>query len=57
MTEFEAMKKAFERAYGEIEIDEWDFDNSALITIRLFGLTTYYWFKDGKLDFIENDID
>ena len=56
MTEFETMKKALERAYDKIEIEEWEFDNSALITVELYELTTYYWFKKGKLDYIENDI-
>lgn len=34
MTEFEAMRKALERVYDEVEVDEWDFDNSALITVN-----------------------
>ena len=57
MTEFETMRKALERVYDEIEVEEWDFDNSALITVKLFEITVYYWFKDGKLESIENDID
>ena len=57
MTEFEAMRKALERVYDEIEVEEWDFDNSALITVKLFEITVYHWFKDGKLESIENDID
>lgn len=57
MTEFEVMRKALERVYGEVEIEEWDFNNSALITIKLFDITVYHWFKDGKLENIENDID
>lgn len=56
MTEFEIMKKALKRVYDNIEVEEWDFDNSALITIELCELTIYYWFKKGKLDYIENDI-
>ena len=57
MTEFETMRKALELVYDEVEVDEWDFDNSALITVKLFGITVYHWFKDGKLESIENDID
>lgn len=57
MTEFETMRKALELVYDEVEVDKWDFDNSALITVKLFGITVYYWFKDGKLESIENDID
>lgn len=57
MTEFEIMRKALEQVYDEVEVVEWDFDNSALITVKLFGITAYYWFKDGKLESIENDID
>lgn len=56
MTEFKTMKKALERIYDKIEVEEWEFDNSALITVELFELTVYYWFKDGKLDYIENNI-
>ena len=56
MTEFETMKKALERVYNEIEIDEWD-DGSALITIELSELSILYWFKDGKLESIDNYID
>ena len=57
MTEFEVMRKALEIVYDEVEVYEWDFDNSALIIVKLFGITTYHWFKDGKLESIENDID
>lgn len=57
MTEFEVMRKALESVYDEVEVVEWDFDNSALITVKLFGITAYHWFKDGKLESIENDID
>lgn len=57
MTEFEVMRKALEQVYDEVEVDEWDFDNSALIIVKLFGITVYHWFKDGKLESIENDID
>ena len=57
MTEFEAMRKALERVYDEVEVDEWDFDNSALITVKLFKITVYHWFKDGNLESIENNID
>ena len=57
MTEFEVMRKALEIVYDEVEVDEWDFDNSALITVKFFGMIAYYWFKDGKLESIENDID
>ena len=56
MTEFETMKKALELVYDEVEVDEWDFDNSALITVKLFGITVYHWFKDGKLESIDNCI-
>lgn len=57
MTEFEVMKEALEIVYDNVEVEEWDFDNSALITVELFQITVYYWFKDGKLESIENDID
>lgn len=57
MTEFEVMRKALESVYDEVEVYEWDFDNSALITVKLFGITAYHWFKDGKLESIEHDID
>lgn len=57
MTEFEVMKEALEIVYDNVEVEEWDFDNSALITVKLFQITVYYWFKDGKLESIENDID
>ena len=56
MTEFEVMKKALERVYDEIEVEEWD-DGSALITVELFELSIFHWFKDGKLERIDNDID
>ena len=56
MTEFETMKKALERVYDEIEVDEWD-DGSALITVELSELSIFHWFKDGKLERIDNDID
>lgn len=56
MTEFETMKKALERVYDEIEVEEWD-DGSALITVELFELSIFHWFKDGKLERIDNDID
>lgn len=56
MTEFEIMKKALKRVYGNIEVEEWDFDNSALITVELYELTIYYGFKKGKLDYIKSDI-
>ena len=56
MTEFETMKKALERVYNEIEVEEWD-DGSALITVELFELSIFHWFKDGKLERIDNDID
>ena len=55
MTEFEIIKKALERVYdNNIEVEEWDFDNSSLITVELYGLTTFYWFKEGKLDYIDS---
>lgn len=57
MTEFKTMKKALERVYDKIEVEEWEFDNNALITVELFELTVYYWFKDGELDYVENNID
>ena len=56
MTEFETMKKALERVYDEIEVEEWD-DGSALITVELSELSIFLWFKDGKLERIDNDID
>ena len=56
MTEFEAMRKALERVYDEIEVEEWD-DGSALITVELSELSIVHWFKDGKLERIDNDID
>ena len=56
MTEFETMKKALERVYNEIEVEEWD-DGSALITVELYELSILHWFKDGKLESIDNDID
>ena len=56
MTEFETMKKALERVYDEIEVEEWD-DGSALITVELSELNIFHWFKDGKLERIDNDID
>ena len=56
MTEFETMKKALERVYDEIEVEEWD-DGSALITVELSELSISHWFKDGKLESIDNDID
>ena len=56
MTEFETMKKALERVYDEIEVEEWD-DGSALITVELYELSIFHWFKDGKLERIDNDID
>ena len=56
MTEFETMKKALERVYDEIEVEEWD-DGSALITVELSELSIFHWFKDGKLERIDNDID
>ena len=56
MTVFETMKKALERVYDEIEVEEWD-DGSALITVELFELSIFHWFKDGKLERIDNDID
>ena len=56
MTEFETMKKALERVYDKIEVDEWD-DGSALITVELSELSIFHWFKDGKLERIDNDID
>ena len=57
MTEFETMRKALERVYDNVEVDEWDYDNSAVITVRLSEITIYHWFKDGNLESIENDID
>ena len=54
MTEFEVIKKALERIYDNIKVEEWDFDNSALITVELYGFTTFYWFKEGKLDYIDS---
>ena len=56
MTEFETMKKALKRVYDEIEVEEWD-DGSALITVELSELSIFHWFKDGKLERIDNDID
>ena len=56
MTEFETMKKELERVYDEIEVEEWD-DGSALITVELSELSIFHWFKDGKLERIDNDID
>lgn len=56
MTEFETMKKALERVYDKIEVEEWD-DGSALITVELSELSIFHWFKDGKLERIDNDID
>ena len=56
MTEFETMKKALERVYDEIEVEEWD-DGSALITVELSELSIFHWFIDGKLERIDNDID
>lgn len=56
MTEFKIMKKALERVYDEIEVEEWD-DGSALITVELSELSIFHWFKDGKLERIDNDID
>ena len=56
MTEFETMKKALERVYDEIEVEEWS-DGSALITVELSELSIFHWFKDGKLERIDNDID
>ena len=56
MTEFETMKKALERVYDEIEVEVWD-DGSALITVELSELSIFHWFKDGKLERIDNDID
>ena len=50
------MKKALERVYDEIEVEEWD-DGSALITVELSELSIFHWFKDGKLERIDNDID
>ena len=56
MTEFETMKKALERVYDKIEVEEWD-DGSALITVELSELSIFHWFKDGKLERIDNHID
>ena len=56
MTEFETMKEALERVYGEIEIEEWKLVNSAAIIVELFEVTIWYWFKDGKLESIDNCI-
>ena len=56
MTEFETMKKALERVYDEIEVEEWD-DGSALITVELSELSILHWFKDGKLESIDNYVD
>lgn len=51
MTEFETMKKAFERVYDKVEVEEWEFDNSALITVEISELTVcWYWFKNGELE-------
>ena len=57
MTEFEMMKRALERVCDNIKVKEWDFNNTASITVELFELNIYYYFKDGKLDYIENDLD
>lgn len=57
MTEFEMMKRALERVCDNIKVKEWDFNNTASITVELFELNIYYHFKDGKLDYIENDLD
>lgn len=57
MTEFETMKKAFERVYDKVEVEEWEFDNSALITVEISELTVcWYWFKNGELESVESDI-
>ena len=56
MTEFETMKKALERVDDESEVEEGD-DGSALITVELSELSIFHWFKDGKLERIDNDID
>ena len=56
MTEFEIMKEALERVYGEIEIEEWKLVNSAVIIVELFEVTIWHWFKDGKLESIDNCI-
>lgn len=56
MTEFEIMKEALERVYGKIEIEEWELVNSAAIIVELFEVTIWYWFKEGKLESIDNCI-
>ena len=54
MTEFEIMKEALERVYDEIEIEEWKLVNSAAIIVELLEVTIWYWFKDGKLENIDD---
>ena len=52
MTEFEIFKAAFERNGDKIRVEEWECIGEAVIE----NLTTQvdFWFKDGKLDSVDN---
>lgn len=53
MTEFETIRRAFERDYGN-EMDVWGDDNGeAGIALTEQKITIY--FHNGKVDFIENE--
>ena len=55
MNEFKMLKEMLERAGATLEITVWGNMNESLIEDKTNKIT--YWFKENKLDYIDNDKD
>ena len=53
MNEFKMLKEMLERTGATLEITIWKTINESLIEDKTNKIT--YWFKEDKLDYIEND--
>lgn len=55
MNEFKMLKEMLERTGATLEITVWGNMNESLIEDKTNKIT--YWFKENKLDYIDNDKD
>ncbi len=53
MNEFKMLKEMLERTGATLEITIWENINESLIEDKTNKIS--YWFKEDKLDYIEND--
>ena len=53
MNEFKMLKEMLERTGATLEITIWETLNESMIEDKTNKVT--YWFKENKLNFIEND--